>query len=113
MNGRQKACGSGACPCPAILSQACVPSSTCFFHMSKSCWVPELSAIVSSLLYDRAASQLDTLGQQCTDAPRPAMSEMWPPGSSTYSLSVLDTAPMSGFTQPGGAILSSLAPTAS
>jgi len=25
------------------------------------------------------------LGQQCTDAPRPAMREMWPPGSSTYS----------------------------
>src|SRR4029453_19664427 len=63
--------------------------------------------------YDRAASQLDTLGQQCTDAPRPAMSEMWPPGSSPYSLSVLDRAPVGGFTQPGGAMLSSLAPPGS
>src|ERR1700682_1852551 len=41
--------------------------------------------------YDRAASQLETFGQQCTEAPRPAMSDMCPPGSSTYSLSVLET----------------------
>src|SRR5262249_10178264 len=37
----------------------------------------------------RAASHEDTLGQQCTDAPRPAMSEICPPGNSTYSRSVL------------------------
>src|SRR2546422_377935 len=111
MKGRQKACGSGDCPCPAILSQARVPSSTCFFQRSKSCWAPVWSAIGLSS-YDLASSQEATLGQQCTDAPRPAMREMWPPGSSTYSVSELLTAWRSGRTQSGGAMLSSLAPTA-
>src|SRR5262249_30267795 len=43
---------------------------------------------------DREASQPDTFGQQCTEAPRPAINEMWPPGNSTYSLSRLPTASM-------------------
>ena len=38
---------------------------------------------------------------------------MWPPGNSTYSRSRLLTTWIKGFTQPGGAILSSLALTAS
>src|SRR4030095_2085522 len=62
--------------------------------------------------YDLAASHEATLGQQCTDAPRPAMREMWPPANSTYSRSTLATAPMRGFTQAGGAMLSSFAPIA-
>src|SRR5437773_734770 len=53
MNGRQNAWGSTGCPCPAILSQACVPSSTCFFQRSKSCWAPVLSAMIASLLRPR------------------------------------------------------------
>ena len=49
-------------------------SSNCLRHISKSGFVVVASAIMSS--YERDASQPETFGQQCSDAPRPAMSEM-------------------------------------
>src|SRR5439155_17277478 len=58
-----------------------------------------------------SASQPETFGQQWRAAPRPARSEMWPPGSSTYSFSLLPTTSTSARTHAGGAMESSLAPT--
>src|SRR5213594_2259574 len=128
MRGRQKAVGSTAeAPgtSPIILAHAFVPSSIWRFQRSKSCWVAALlsmraphllsyrrltpcgkrsGGLTAEEAQDRGASQRDTRGQQCIAAPRPAIREMCPPGSSTYSLSPLPTAPSSAFTLSGGAI---------
>ncbi len=74
--GRQKAVGSvgGGGACPTMRVQAAADSSNCLRHRSSSGLTVEASAIVSS--YERGASQLETFGQQCSDAPRPAISEM-------------------------------------
>src|SRR5712692_765862 len=103
-SGRQKDMGSeggGEAGGENALLHAAAPSSSCLRHISNSC---PLSLIDVLLHADRGASQPDTLGQQCSAAPRPAISEMWPPGSSTYSLSRLDTASISARTQAGGAM---------
>jgi hypothetical protein len=59
---------------------------------------------VATWLADRAASQPDTRGQHFCRAPRPAINEMLPPGSSMYSLSELPTASMIARTHAGGAM---------
>src|SRR5438046_1044733 len=59
---------------------------------------------VATCVAERAASQSDTRGQHVCSAPRPAINEMWPPGSSMYCLSRLPPASTSARTHAGAAM---------
>src|SRR5262245_35160262 len=128
MGFHQKPAGSGgggaAGAAPLVMSCAhdLAPSSSWRFHISKSCWDGDVSVMVhlwprrraghrgkvgmarGNRYEEWAASQAETFGQQWAAAPRPAMSEMCPPGNSTYSLSRLPTRSTRARTQSGGAM---------
>ena len=81
MKGRQNACGSAPrCSLPEHLEPGLASppppaSSTC--RRAAGCPIVRHG---SSPPTTGPPARPTTLGQQCIDAPRPAMSEMWPPG---------------------------------